>query len=69
LVGSSVPTAAILIRRDARQGSGQSEGAGTEPLELSHHLANRLFAVVVHSDADGTENLRRSLTDWLTDWS
>jgi multimeric flavodoxin WrbA len=31
------------------------------------HLANRLFAVVVHGDAAGTENLRRSLTDWLTD--
>jgi multimeric flavodoxin WrbA len=31
------------------------------------HLADRLFAVVVHGDAAGTENLRRSLTDWLTD--
>jgi multimeric flavodoxin WrbA len=31
------------------------------------HLAGRHFAVVVHGDAAGTENLRRSLTDWLQD--
>jgi multimeric flavodoxin WrbA len=31
------------------------------------HLAGRLFAVVVHGDAAGTEVLRRSLTDWLLD--
>jgi multimeric flavodoxin WrbA len=31
------------------------------------HLANRLFAVIVHGDTVGAETLRRSLTDWLTD--
>jgi multimeric flavodoxin WrbA len=31
------------------------------------HLAGRVFAVVVHGDASGVENLRRMLTDWLTD--
>jgi multimeric flavodoxin WrbA len=31
------------------------------------HLAGRRFAVVVHGDAAGTENLRRMLTDWLHD--
>jgi len=31
------------------------------------HLANRLFALVVHGDAAGAETLRRSLADWLTD--
>jgi multimeric flavodoxin WrbA len=41
-------------------------------LELSgwsypRHLAGRLFAVVVHGDAEGAETLRRSLADWLTD--
>jgi|RhiMetdeSRZDD1v2_1073273.scaffolds.fasta_scaffold07154_9 multimeric flavodoxin WrbA len=41
-------------------------------LELSgwsypRHLANRLFAVVVHGDTEGAETLRRSLSDWLTD--
>jgi multimeric flavodoxin WrbA len=41
-------------------------------LELSgwsypRHLAGRLFAVVVHGDAEGAETLRRSLSDWLTD--
>ncbi|HEX2527987.1 MAG TPA: flavodoxin family protein [Geminicoccus sp.] len=29
------------------------------------HLKDRLFSVVVHGDAEGTENVRRSLTDWL----
>jgi len=33
------------------------------------HLADRLFAVVVHGDAAGAETLRRSLSDWLTDIS
>jgi multimeric flavodoxin WrbA len=31
------------------------------------HLAGRAFAVVVHGDASGVENLRRMLCDWLTD--
>lgn len=31
------------------------------------HLAGRVFSVVVHGDAAGVENLRRILTDWLTD--
>jgi multimeric flavodoxin WrbA len=31
------------------------------------HLAGRVFAIAVHGDAAGTETLRRSLTDWLTD--
>jgi multimeric flavodoxin WrbA len=31
------------------------------------HLAGRVFSVVVHGDAAGAENLRRILTDWLTD--
>ena len=37
--------------------------------DYPRHLANRLFAVVVHGDATGAETLRRSLTDWLTDMS
>jgi multimeric flavodoxin WrbA len=31
------------------------------------HLAGRTFAVVVHGDAAGTENLRRILSDWMQD--
>jgi multimeric flavodoxin WrbA len=31
------------------------------------HLAGRAFNVIVHGDADGVENLRRALTDWLID--
>jgi multimeric flavodoxin WrbA len=30
------------------------------------HLAGRLFAVVSHGDVEGTEGVRRSLSDWLT---
>jgi multimeric flavodoxin WrbA len=31
------------------------------------HLKDRVFSVVVHGDSAGAENLRRMLTDWLTD--
>lgn len=31
------------------------------------HLAGRTFAIVVHGDAAGAENLRRILSDWLGD--
>ena len=31
------------------------------------HLAGRVFSVVVHGDAAGTENLRRILADWMSD--
>jgi multimeric flavodoxin WrbA len=31
------------------------------------HLKDRVFAIVVHADAAGSENLRRMLTDWLCD--
>jgi multimeric flavodoxin WrbA len=31
------------------------------------HLAGRVFSVIVHGDAAGTETLRRILTDWLRD--
>jgi multimeric flavodoxin WrbA len=31
------------------------------------HLAGRFFGVAVHGDSSGAENLRRALTDWLTD--
>jgi multimeric flavodoxin WrbA len=39
-------------------------------VELDHwdyprHLAGRQFSVVVHGDVEGTENVRRSLADWL----
>ena len=31
------------------------------------HLEGRAFSIVAHGDAAGPENLRRMLTDWLTD--
>ncbi|HXV24914.1 MAG TPA: flavodoxin family protein [Alphaproteobacteria bacterium] len=31
------------------------------------HLAGRVFSVIVHGDDAGAENLRRILTDWLSD--
>jgi multimeric flavodoxin WrbA len=46
--------------------------AAAKELELKgwdypKHLAGRAFAVLTHGDAAGPENLRRILTDWLTD--
>jgi multimeric flavodoxin WrbA len=46
--------------------------AEAKALELAgwdypRHLADRVFGVIVHGDAEGVETLRRSLTDWLTD--
>lgn len=35
--------------------------------DYPRHLAGRAFAVVVHGDSAGVENLRRMLVDWLTD--
>jgi multimeric flavodoxin WrbA len=35
--------------------------------DYPRHLAGRSYAVVVHGDSAGTENLRRSLCDWLND--
>ncbi|HWV53184.1 flavodoxin family protein [Pseudorhodoplanes sp.] len=31
------------------------------------HLAGRVYSVVAHGDASGVENLRRILSDWLSD--
>jgi multimeric flavodoxin WrbA len=33
--------------------------------DYPRHLAGRLFATVVHGDAEGAEGVRRSLADWL----
>ena len=35
--------------------------------DYPRHLAGRAFAVVVHGDTDGVGNVRRDLTDWLSD--
>ncbi|MBI2718771.1 MAG: flavodoxin family protein [Rhizobiales bacterium] len=35
--------------------------------DYPRHLAGRVFALAVHGDAAGVENLRRILTDWLCD--
>jgi multimeric flavodoxin WrbA len=36
-----------------------------EGWDYPRHLAGRVFSVVVHGDAEGAENVRRSLSDWL----
>jgi multimeric flavodoxin WrbA len=36
-----------------------------EGWDYQRHLAGRLFAVVVHGDVEGAENVRRSISDWL----
>jgi multimeric flavodoxin WrbA len=35
--------------------------------DYPRHLAGRAFAVVVHGDTAGAENLRRSIADWFSD--
>jgi multimeric flavodoxin WrbA len=47
------------------------DAAKAKELELAgwdypRHLAGRLFAVVVHGDVEGAENVRRSISDWLS---
>jgi multimeric flavodoxin WrbA len=34
--------------------------------DYPRHLSGRLYAVVVHGDAEGAENVRRGLSDWLS---
>ena len=34
--------------------------------EYPRHLAGRHFSIVVHGDVEGAENVRRSLSDWLS---
>jgi multimeric flavodoxin WrbA len=48
------------------------KAAEAKALELNgwpypRHLAGRHFGIVAHGDSTGTETLRRSLSDWLTD--
>jgi multimeric flavodoxin WrbA len=33
------------------------------------HLAGRIYSIVVHGDAEGAENVRRALSDWLSSMS
>jgi len=50
---------------------GKKDVVGAKQMELDgwdypQHLKGRLFSVVVHGDVEGTENVRRSIADWLT---
>jgi multimeric flavodoxin WrbA len=36
-----------------------------EGWDYPQHLSGRLFACVAHGDAEGAENVRRSISDWL----
>jgi multimeric flavodoxin WrbA len=47
--------------KDARKAK-ELELAGWD---YPRHLAGRLFAVIVHGDVEGAENVRRSISDWL----
>ena len=47
------------------------DAARAKRLELDgwdypRHLAGRLFSIVVHGDVAGVENVRRSISDWLS---
>jgi len=50
---------------------GKKDVPGAKQIELDgwdypQHLAGRLFAVVSHGDVEGSENVRRSVSDWLS---
>jgi multimeric flavodoxin WrbA len=45
----------------------EAKGLELKGWHYPRHLAGRVFALVVHGDAEGAETLRRSLSDWLTD--
>lgn len=50
--------------------TGGKDAARAKEIELAgwdypRHLAGRVFSVIVHGDAEGAENVRRSLSDWL----
>ncbi|MGO4572945.1 flavodoxin family protein [Microvirga sp. 2TAF3] len=47
--------------------AGRAKEIELEGWDYPKHLAGRLFSVVVHGDAAGVENVRRSIADWLTD--
>jgi multimeric flavodoxin WrbA len=34
--------------------------------DYPRHLAGRFYSVVVHGDVEGAENVRRSISDWLS---
>ncbi len=47
------------------------DAAAAKRIELDgwdypRHLAGRLFSIVVHGDAEGAENVRRALADWMS---
>ena len=51
--------------------TGGKDAAKAKALELNgwhypRHLAGRAFALVVHADAEGAQNVRHALTSWLT---
>jgi multimeric flavodoxin WrbA len=51
--------------------TGGKDAAKAKALELKgwdypRHLAGRAFAIVAHADAEGAQNVRHALTNWLT---
>ncbi|MEZ2126231.1 MULTISPECIES: flavodoxin family protein [unclassified Sinorhizobium] len=45
--------------------AGEAKELEMKGWDYQRHLAGRLFSVVVHGDTEGTENVRRSVSDWL----
>jgi multimeric flavodoxin WrbA len=51
--------------RTSGKDAGKAKQIELEGWDYPRHLAGRLFAVVVHGDVEGAENVRRSISDWL----
>jgi multimeric flavodoxin WrbA len=45
--------------------AGQAKALEMKGWPYPKHLSGRVFAVVVHGDAEGAEGVRRSLSDWM----
>jgi multimeric flavodoxin WrbA len=43
----------------------EAKAAEMRGWDYPKHLAGRVFSVIVHGDVEGSENVRRSLSDWL----
>jgi multimeric flavodoxin WrbA len=47
--------------------AGQAKALELRGWTYPRHLSGRVFSLIVHGDTEGTDILRRSLTDWLQD--
>jgi hypothetical protein len=55
-----------MIDRLVCADGGNPDPTAAHGKDAQKHLAGRLFATVVHGDAEGIRGVRHALSDWLT---